>query len=208
MSLTIDFPAVAYVVALIGGFLALWAIKRLEQKRLTGVDPMVMGRVADPLQRYFAHMMIVLEGALVVLVVLHGLGLRNAWGFGRLALLGGSWVDALGLVIGLLGLTLCRVAQTTMRDSWRVGIDESCRTELVTTGVFRFVRNPTYAGLFALAFGLWLIWPTPSMATFGLLFCVLLEAQVRSEERHLLEQHGEQYQRYVESTKRYVPFLY
>jgi protein-S-isoprenylcysteine O-methyltransferase Ste14 len=208
VNLSSDIPAVVYVALLFAGFVALWAVKRAEQKARYGVDPLVMGRSEDPLQRYFARMTVVIEVAFVALTVLNGLGLYDVWGFQRLTPLDRSYVDVIGLCVGVMGLALCRSAQVTMGSAWRVGIDEDRSTELVETGAFRYVRNPTYSGLFLLVFGVWLIWPTPLVALVGLLFVVLLEVQVRSEERFLLERHGERYATYQARTKRYVPWVY
>jgi protein-S-isoprenylcysteine O-methyltransferase Ste14 len=145
MSVSLDFPAVL----------------------CTGVDPLVMGRSQDPLQRYFAHMTVALEEAVLLLIVLHAMGLERVWGFQRLAPLDRPWIDETGLVLGLLGLALCRAAQATMGNSWRVGIDETRPTRLIETGVFRYIRNPTYTGLFTIILGLWIIWPTAFITLFG-----------------------------------------
>jgi protein-S-isoprenylcysteine O-methyltransferase Ste14 len=144
----------------------------------------------------------------VALIVLNGLGLYDVWGFRRLALLDHAFIDVIGLCVGILGLALCRSAQVTMGGAWRVGIDEERSTELIENDAFRYVRKPTYSGFFLLVFGVWLIWPTPLVALVGLLFVVLLEVQVRSEERFLLERHGERHAAYQARTKRYVPWVY
>ncbi|WP_228435869.1 hypothetical protein [Chryseobacterium pennipullorum] len=36
------------------------------------------------------------------------------------------------------------IAQLQMKDSWRIGIDEHMKTELVTSGLFQFSRNPIF----------------------------------------------------------------
>jgi protein-S-isoprenylcysteine O-methyltransferase Ste14 len=41
-----------------------------------------------------------------------------------------------------LGLAGSLLAQLAMGDSWRIGVDESEKTELVTAGPFAVVRNP------------------------------------------------------------------
>lgn len=50
---------------------------------------------------------------------------------------------AAGLVLYSAGMVATFLAQLTMGKAWRIGIDSTERTELVASGVFRFVRNPT-----------------------------------------------------------------
>ena len=60
---------------------------------------------------------------------------------------------------GLLGLSLILVwvAQSQMANSWRIGIDEKNKTELITNGLFSISRNPIFLGVMIANFGLFLI---------------------------------------------------
>ncbi len=98
--------------------------------------------------------------------------------------------DHIGFAVGLLGLALCFTAQRQMKNSWRVGIDEKNRTDLVETGLYRYIRNPTYLGLYHLCIGTWFIWPTWTIGLFALVFYLALETQVRCEEDFLLKMHA------------------
>lgn len=110
--------------------------------------------------------------------------------------------------MGLSGLGLCALAQTTMGSSWRVGIDRNQRTDLVSTGIYRVIRNPTYLGLHLVDLGFWLVWPTTMVAAYFVLFFVIMDIQVRCEEEHLLSLHGEAFASYARGTWRYVPWIY
>jgi protein-S-isoprenylcysteine O-methyltransferase Ste14 len=196
-----------YVLVLFAVYFALWAAKRRHQRRTTGHDPEVLRRASSPLQRYFAQMIKVLTWSAVVLIAAHS---TADWlpGLHRLGLLDNRTWDHVGLAIGLLGLAICAIAQWTMGNSWRVGIDTQSSTALVTGGIYRYVRNPTYLGLFLLNAGIWLIWPTCAMALFALTFYILLEVQVRCEEEYLESVHGADYSAYVRRSKRYLPWVY
>ena len=95
-----------------------------------------------------------------------------------------------------------------MKNSWRVGIDESSKEELITSGLFRLVRNPTYLGLFLLNFGVWIIWPTHLVSYLNIVFVLLFEIQVRCEEDFLEKLYGEEYLQYKKNSYRYLPFIY
>lgn len=196
------------VVLLFLGYVVLWRLKRASQMRSTAIDPDVLSRAQQPIQAYFGHATKVITGVVVLLIVLHALPLDTAAPLERMSALEALWWDVAGLALGTLGLALCAVAQRTMGESWRVGIDVEHRTALVTGGLYRWVRNPTYTGLFMVHAALWLIWPTWAVISHGVIFFVLMEMQVRCEEEFLERLHGEAYLDYKASTKRYVPGVY
>ena len=95
-----------------------------------------------------------------------------------------------------------------MGESWRIGVDAGEVTALVTSGVFRTVRNPIFTGMIAVSVGVALM--VPNAAAFaGLALLVLgLEIHVRYvEEPHLLAVHGDRYRSYASSAGRFVPRL-
>jgi protein-S-isoprenylcysteine O-methyltransferase Ste14 len=94
-----------------------------------------------------------------------------------------------------------------MGRSWRVGIDRK-RTELITTGVFKKIRNPTYSGLFLICLGTLMIFHNMLILLWVVTFYISIEFQVRMEEEHLMETHGQAYIDYLKTTKRYFPYLY
>ena len=196
------------VIILFLGYVSLWAIKRKQQEADSGINPEVMYQDTRPTQRYFARLSKVMTGVVILLILLHMMGIDNAPGFYSVSFLDATWSNWFGFVVGILGLSLCWLAQRTMGNAWRVGIDKKNETPLVTDGVFGIIRNPTYSGLFMLCIGVWLIFPTFSFLTWVLLFIIMIEFQVRQEEEHLLAVHGDIYQQYLARTKRYIPSIY
>jgi protein-S-isoprenylcysteine O-methyltransferase Ste14 len=111
-----------------------------------------------------------------------------------------------GLYFG--GLLTTVVAQFAMGDSWRIGVDESERTELVTDGPFALVRNPIFSGMIPVAIGLALLVPNAVAIAAVVALVVALEIQTRLvEEPYLLRAHGEEYRRYAARAGRFVPGL-
>src|SRR5690606_33037467 len=58
-----------------------------------------------------------------------------------------------GLVVAVAGLAVVLIAQAARGESWRIGVDEDERTELVTRGPFARVRNPVFTGMVAVSAG-------------------------------------------------------
>lgn len=115
-------------------------------------------------------------------------------------------IQPLGLVIGVLGLVLTLWAQAAMGNSWRIGVDEGERTDLVTSGAFGLVRNPIFSAMIVFSIGLLLAVPTfVSVIAFASLM-IALELQTRKvEEPYLLVAHDPEYREYAERVGRFIP---
>jgi len=111
-----------------------------------------------------------------------------------------------GITIG--GITATYLAQVSMGKSWRIGVREDERTELVAEGAFAVVRNPIFSCMLLTAAGLVVLMPNwLSVASFAALL-VAVELQVRFvEEPYLLRTHGQRYRDYASRVGRFVPGL-
>ena len=95
-----------------------------------------------------------------------------------------------------------------MGESWRIGVDEQERTELVTSGPFAVVRNPIFAAMLPASLGLALLVPNASRSSGSAALVLALEIQVRLvEEPYLLRVHGDAYRDYAARVGRFVPGL-
>ena len=113
-----------------------------------------------------------------------------------------------GLVVATAGVVGTFAAQLGMGASWRIGVDQSERTALVTGGIFRWVRNPIFTAMIGTAGGLILMVPTVLGAAAWCLVVAAVEAQVRLvEEPYLRATHGDAYRVYCRSVGRFVPLL-
>ena len=113
------------------------------------------------------------------------------------------WV---GVALLHLSLLLVVVTQWQMSRSWRIGFDESERTELVTTGLFAYSRNPIFLGMVMTMIGLFLVLPN-GITLLAMVMCyVVLQIQIRMEEEYLKKVQGEEYVKYLEGVPRWLLF--
>jgi protein-S-isoprenylcysteine O-methyltransferase Ste14 len=109
------------------------------------------------------------------------------------------------LVLGVLGVI---VAQAQMGKSWRAGVDPAERTELVTHGLFRRMRNPIYSSMIVAGAGMALV--VSNAVTVVSAVAILAGSEIlvrRVEEPYLRSTHGEVYEEYVARSGRFVPLL-
>ncbi len=182
-------------------------VKNLVQRKRTGIDPYRFKKSSSPRQRFLERYGRVVSLLWFGLVVGFALAPAHmpAWGFplflDNMPLRYAGFVAAAGFLVGLIA------AQWQMRDSWRMGLDEENRTQLVTSGLFRYVRNPVFAMILGYLGAMVLVLPcAATLLLWGMSFTGLY-LQVLEEEPFLLRQHGEPYQQYLARTGRFWPRL-
>jgi protein-S-isoprenylcysteine O-methyltransferase Ste14 len=115
-------------------------------------------------------------------------------------------VQVAGVVLYAVGLAGVMGAQRAMGASWRLGVAEEERTQLVTRGAFELVRNPIYTTMTATITGLALLVPSVVSLLAVVLLVASLELQTRVvEEPYLLRTHGDAYATYAGRVGRFVP---
>jgi protein-S-isoprenylcysteine O-methyltransferase Ste14 len=115
------------------------------------------------------------------------------------------WIAWIAFGVGVL-LTLFSQAQ--MGTSWRIGVDEADETQLVTRGLFGYMRNPVFTGMLTAALGLTLLVPNAVSCVGWLALFAAIELQVRTtEEPYLLAAHGSEYSAYAANVGRFLPLI-
>jgi protein-S-isoprenylcysteine O-methyltransferase Ste14 len=120
----------------------------------------------------------------------------------------GDAVRWTGFVLFIVGgtLRLWPVFVLGRRFSGLVAIQRD--HELVTNGIYRYVRNPSYLGLMMGALGWALLFRAGVGVLITALLLIPLVARMRSEERLLAEHFGAEYKSYQARTWRLVPGVY
>ena len=117
-----------------------------------------------------------------------------------------KWRTGLALVVLLAGVAIClagvlsfRRARTTVNP-----LKPETASALVSSGVYRYTRNPMYLG-FALVLTAWsifLAWPPALLGVLG--FVVYMNVfQIEPEERALAKLFGSEFTRYSSQVRRW-----
>jgi len=121
--------------------------------------------------------------------------------------LSGTTALAFAVVVFVAGCVVTLVAQSGMGASWRIGVDPSERTGLVTNGLFGWVRNPIFTGMVTAATGLALLAPTPLTAVSVVMLVVAVRVQVLRVEEPYLHDAMPGWPTYAQQVGRFVPGL-
>ena len=79
--------------------------------------------------------------------------------------------------------------------------------ELVTGGIYRYVRHPQYLGLIVLTIGLLIQWPTIITLAMWPVLVLMYYRLAKREEREAIEAFGGIYEEYMRRTPMFLPFL-
>lgn len=104
----------------------------------------------------------------------------------------------------IFSLIFVWIAQSHMRDSWRIGVDEVNKSELVTSGLFKVSRNPIFLGVMIANLGLFLALPNAFTLLIISLSTISINTQIRLEEEFLLKEFGEEYEDYKSHVRRWI----
>ena len=111
----------------------------------------------------------------------------------------------MGFVIVSLGLLLDLWGTLSLGTNFRIELPKE-NISLITTGVYRLMRNPIVVGVYFLLLGSFLIIPTVLSLVFLITNILTFDSKVRDEERFLTKKFGNEYRNYREKVGRYLPF--
>jgi protein-S-isoprenylcysteine O-methyltransferase Ste14 len=122
-------------------------------------------------------------------------------------------LDPIPLVTGTLllalGLWLFHRSHADVGTNWSITLAVRENHQLVTHGLYRWVRHPMYLALLvyslgqALALPNWLAGPS-----YGVAMVLLIALRLGPEERMMLEAFGKDYEAYKATTRRLVPGIW
>jgi protein-S-isoprenylcysteine O-methyltransferase Ste14 len=80
-------------------------------------------------------------------------------------------------------------------------------TELVTVGVYRYIRHPLYGSLVLVGLGVFFKQVSPLGVVLALVNLGAMIATAKTEEREMVRSFGSDYERYMRQTKMFIPYI-
>lgn len=117
-----------------------------------------------------------------------------------------SKTSAATVAVLLLVLNTCvgLASLLGLRDSWRVGVLEEQKTELVEDGIYLFTRNPYFVAYLIMFAAYTILLQSVVLLLLSFPGFALIHAMVLKEERYLAAVHGERYREYRRRVPRYL----
>jgi protein-S-isoprenylcysteine O-methyltransferase Ste14 len=117
-----------------------------------------------------------------------------------------SWVGWIGVAVSVVALWLFWRSHADLGRNWSHTLELRKGHQLITSGVYKYVRHPMYAA--TLMWGVaqvlilhnWIAGCSPLLS-----FMLMYFLRVPHEEQMMLDQFGEEYQSYMNRTGRIIP---
>jgi protein-S-isoprenylcysteine O-methyltransferase Ste14 len=119
-----------------------------------------------------------------------------------------SILNIVGLLLFIIGFSIELAGQITLRRSYSSTLVIKDDHQLVTHGIYRFIRHPMYLGVIMVAVGI----AAYSLSLGGIVIMLALVPifliRIKIEEKLLTDEFGDSYLSYKKSTRKLIPFLY
>ena len=120
-----------------------------------------------------------------------------------------SEIYKIGIALILLGLTVRWIAILTLKKSFKVHVTVSENQQIVQSGIYKYIRHPSYSGSLLSFLGLAVTfnnWFSLVIVFVPIMLAFLYRINV--EEKALNKAFGDQYANYTISTRKLIPFIY
>lgn len=171
--------------------------------KTTGVNPYKLGN-SESAHDYIGILFRITMFAIALVVILFATLPYLYKYLVPISYLNNGMLTTIGQNLLIIAIAWVLVAQVHMQKSWRIGIDEDIKTELIQTGLFKFSRNPIFLGMRVMLLGLFLVIPNAASLAIMIAGDLLIQIQVRLEEEFLTRMHGETYLAYQKQVRRWI----
>ena len=134
----------------------------------------------------------------------------TAWDFTQVQQAGYRFqlVNLIGVGLMMIGLALRLAARRALGRHFSYALRTLDEHKLIKHGVYKRVRHPAYTGDLLFWSGVTLLFSSWAgfLVTLLLIPCFIYRAKI--EENMLSAKFGDEYRKYMKTTKRFVPYLY
>ncbi|MFX1450925.1 MAG: methyltransferase family protein [Promethearchaeota archaeon] len=188
-----------FVIVIISFLIGMIAPIILIRKK--GMDPHGTHGDASILTRLSA-VTIMLWIAFIILYLFMDEIIGNFWIIDFLAadvfIIIGMILIGLGFIFEILGII-------ALGENFRIELPVE-ETKLITTGIYRLMRNPIVFGIFLLMIGSFFTIPTIINLIIGIMNIITFNSKAIDEEKFLSKRFGNKFEEYKNKVGRYLPF--
>jgi protein-S-isoprenylcysteine O-methyltransferase Ste14 len=183
-------------------FFARIAVWRLEEKRTV---------VVKPITRYTFRSFDYRTVSRLAISLLHLIVLLQLFGWEVFTITQNILVfQMIGIFIAIVAFTIGVMARKELGANWAHATDYQIKRkhELVTTGIYHYIRHPIYTSISLFIIGCELVALSYLFIPLSVILFVASYFQAAKEEHILKEHFGKQYVAYAKRSKMLLPYLF
>lgn len=138
----------------------------------------------------------------IILYIIFDDYIRNLWSF---VFLSYDIYVIIGMIVTIISFIIEALGIKTLGINFRIELPLE-ETELITSGIYRFMRHPIVLGIFVLFIGNFLIIPNLFTLIITIFNIITFNSKVRDEEKFLSTRFGDIFEDYRLKVGRYLPF--
>jgi protein-S-isoprenylcysteine O-methyltransferase Ste14 len=114
----------------------------------------------------------------------------------------------LGLFLALTGYVLMNVAVITLGRQFSVEVTVQKNHQLITGGIYHFIRHPRYLGIILFMAGISSVFRSWAAVFLSVLTAAVLIWRIRDEEKLMHQEFTKDWEEYKRNSWRLIPYLY
>jgi protein-S-isoprenylcysteine O-methyltransferase Ste14 len=119
-----------------------------------------------------------------------------------------TWYQIVSWILLIVSLVPIIYGVVLLRTVGKPTDELEATTQLVTKGIYRFIRHPLYASLLYLAWGIFFKSPSLLDGCLAVVATAFLYATACADEAECVVKFGEDYARYMKKTKMFIPLVF
>jgi len=119
------------------------------------------------------------------------------------------WMIPLPMIASILSGIVIFLIGTFVYFKWEIYWAKTYHGQLVTDGIFNYIRHPHYTSLLIVGFGLAFFFYSIVSLLIAILAIPLMIWSIIDEEKHLIKQYGKEYKEFMKKTPyRIIPRVF
>jgi protein-S-isoprenylcysteine O-methyltransferase Ste14 len=121
----------------------------------------------------------------------------------------GIWKIPIGMIFSIVLGIVVFLLGTYVYFKWELFWQKTYRGQLVTNGIFKYIRHPHYTSLLIVGFGLALFFCSLAALLVATIAVPIMIWSIVDEEKLLIKQYGEEYKEYMKNVPwRIIPKIF
>lgn len=125
--------------------------------------------------------------------------------FWKISLLDTDIVKIIAITIMCFAFLLNIIFSISVGQSIKNGVVSGKESQLITTGLYRYIRHPAYTAVILSILGTFLIIPNVLTLFFLLCTIIIMYGHSQEEEKILIKIYGREYEEYKKRAGRFLP---